>query len=107
MSDSLQPHGLQPTRVLGHGILQARLLEWVASSSSRESSQPRDQTRASYISCTGKQALYQCDTWEVHGKAKTEEKARGVRITAVIKGSWSPLHISDFTKSDNESEQLL
>ena len=30
-----------------HGILQARILEWVAFSSSRESSQPRDQTQVS------------------------------------------------------------
>jgi len=28
-----------------HGILQARILEWVAISFSRGSSQPRDQTR--------------------------------------------------------------
>ena len=32
-----------------HGILQARVLEWVAISSSRGSSQPRDQTRVSHI----------------------------------------------------------
>ena len=32
-----------------HGILQARVLEWVAISSSRGSSQPRDQTRVSLI----------------------------------------------------------
>ena len=30
MSNSLQLHGLQPTRHLFHGILQARKLEWVA-----------------------------------------------------------------------------
>ena len=30
-----------------HGILQAGILEWVAISFSRESSQPRDQTQAS------------------------------------------------------------
>ena len=30
-----------------HGILWARILEWVAMSSSRGSSQPRDQTRVS------------------------------------------------------------
>ena len=29
MSDSLEPHGLQPTRLFVHGILQARTLEWV------------------------------------------------------------------------------
>ena len=34
-----------------HGLLQARILEWVASSSSRESSRPRDQ--ALYSLCHG------------------------------------------------------
>ena len=34
-----------------HGILQARLLEWVGFSSSRGSSWPRDQTRSSCDSC--------------------------------------------------------
>ena len=32
-----------------HGILQARILEWVAIPSSRGSSQPRDQTQVSHI----------------------------------------------------------
>ena len=32
-----------------HGIFQARVLEWVAISFSRRSSQPRDQTRVSHI----------------------------------------------------------
>ena len=32
-----------------HGILQARILEWVAMPSSRASSQPRDQTQVSHI----------------------------------------------------------
>jgi len=41
-----------------HGILQARILKWVAMPFSRGSSQPRDQTRISYISCTGRQILY-------------------------------------------------
>ena len=34
---------------LSMGILQARILEWVAMSSSRGSSQPRDQTQVSHI----------------------------------------------------------
>ena len=34
-----------------HGISQARVLEWVAMPSSRGSSQPRDQTHVSCISC--------------------------------------------------------
>ena len=32
-----------------HGILQARILEWVAFPFSRGSSQPRDKTQVSYI----------------------------------------------------------
>ena len=39
------------------GILQAGILEWVAISFSRGSSQPRDQTRISYVSCTGMHSL--------------------------------------------------
>ena len=38
-----------------HGILQARILDWVVISSSRGSSQPRAQTR---VSCIGRQILY-------------------------------------------------
>ena len=38
-----------------HGISQARILEWVVTSFSRGSSQPRDRTR---ISCTGRWILY-------------------------------------------------
>ena len=41
-----------------HGILQARILGWVAISFSRGSSQPRDGTRVSYVSCTGRRVLY-------------------------------------------------
>ena len=39
------------------GILQARTLEWVAISFSRESSQPRDQTQAGLLHC--RQILHQ------------------------------------------------
>ena len=45
-----------------HGIFQARMLEWVAIFSSRGSSQPKDQTRPSCSSCTGRQILYQWAT---------------------------------------------
>ena len=40
------------------GILQARILEWVAMPSSRGSSRPRDWNWVSYISCIGRQILY-------------------------------------------------
>ena len=38
-----------PMDYMVHGILQARILEWVAFSFSRESSQPRNQTQVSLI----------------------------------------------------------
>ena len=41
-----------------HGIFQARILEWVAISSSRGSSQHRDQTHISYASCVDRWVLY-------------------------------------------------
>ena len=41
-----------------HGILQARILEWVAMPSSRGSSRPRDWTRVSCSSYTGRRVLY-------------------------------------------------
>ena len=44
-----------------HGISQARILEWVAISFSRESSPPRDRTG---VSCIGRQILYHWAAWE-------------------------------------------
>ena len=41
-----------------HGILQARILEWVTISSSRASSLPRDRTQVSCVSWIGRQVLY-------------------------------------------------
>ena len=51
-----------------HGIFQARILEGVSISSSRESSQPRDRTCISYVSCIGRQILYHFTTWEASGR---------------------------------------
>ena len=49
VSNSLQPYGqYSPPGSSVHGILQARILEWVAIPFSRGSSQPRDQT---WVSC--------------------------------------------------------
>ena len=49
-----------------HGIFQARILEWVIISLSRWSSRPRDWTRISCTTCTGRRVLYHCATWEAH-----------------------------------------
>ena len=52
------PTDCSPPGFSVHGILQARILEWVAVPSSRRSSRPRDQTCVSYISCISRQVLY-------------------------------------------------
>ena len=49
-----------------HGILQARILEWVAISSYRGSSRSRDRTRVSYVSCIGSRFFTTSGTWEAH-----------------------------------------
>ena len=48
MSDTTTPWTVSSV----HGIIQARILEWVAISSSRVSFQPRGQTCVSCVSCT-------------------------------------------------------
>ena len=52
------PVDCSPPGFSAHGILQARILEWVATSSSRGSFWIRDGTHISYISCIGRQILH-------------------------------------------------
>ena len=61
MFDSVTPWTVAHQGSTVHGILKARILEWVAISSSRGYSCPRHQTHVSYI---GKQILYHSATWE-------------------------------------------
>ena len=53
-----------PPASLVHGILQTRILEWVAISYSRRSSPPRDWTHISCVSCTGGRILYHWTIWQ-------------------------------------------
>ena len=47
-----------------HGTFQARVLEWVAISASRRSSQPRDWSCVSWGFCVGRQVLRHRSAWE-------------------------------------------
>ena len=47
-----------------HGIIQPRVPEWIATSSSREFSRPRDWTGISCVSCIGMKILYHWATWK-------------------------------------------
>ena len=59
-----EPMDCSPPVASNHAIFQARILEWVAISYSRGSSQPRDQICVSRVSCLGGWILYHCTTWE-------------------------------------------
>ena len=72
MSNSLWPHGLYLTGSLVHGILQARILEWVAIPFFRGSSHPRDKTQVSCVAgrlftiWVTREALYTLDLVRTH-----------------------------------------
>ena len=71
----LDPVDCNPPASSAHRILQARILEWVAMVSSKRSSQPKDQTCISYISCIGRRVLYHGKPWmmTVHRTAEVRE----------------------------------
>ena len=52
------PMGCSPSCSSVHGILQARILGWVAVPSSMGSSWPRDRTWVFYVSCIGRWVLH-------------------------------------------------
>ena len=58
-----------------HGILLARIMEWVGTFSFKGSSWTRGQTRVSYVSCIGRWVLYLHATWD-RGYITTEELTR-------------------------------
>ena len=55
VTDSCDPMDFNPLGSSVHGILQARVLKWVAIFFSRGSFRPRDQTR---VPCVGRRVLY-------------------------------------------------
>ena len=60
-----------------HGILQARILEWVVMPSSQGSSQPRNQTHISSVSCTSGRFFTHWSTWEAQGLLRAGERILG------------------------------
>ena len=64
VSESLRLHRCSLPSSSVHGILQTRILEWVAISISRGSSQPRDQTLISCVSCTAGGFFTASAAWE-------------------------------------------
>ena len=64
MPDSLRPMDCSPPGSSVYGILQARILEWVAMPSTRGSSQSRNRTHISSISCIAGSFFTHQATWE-------------------------------------------
>ena len=94
ISDSFDPVDWSPPGSFVHGILQARIQECIAISSSRGSSQPRDQTS---VSCTARGFFASWTTREgpwcmVNGKdAKSElqgERSHGRSIMLMETQRW-------------------
>ena len=86
VSDFLQPYRLYPQGSCVHGILQTRILEWVAMPSSRRSSRPRDCTHVCRVSYIGSWVLYQ----ERHlGSPHTHRKA----LSSLTWDAWSPVKV--------------
>ena len=76
-----------------HGISQARILEWVAISASRESSPPRDRT---YASCIARWILYFWDTREAPRKNRGRDK--------IQKANWAELILEILESKSNDIE---
>ena len=69
-----------------HGILQATILEWVTMPSSKRSSQPRDRTSISCVSCISTQVLFffltlqYCISFAKH----QNESATGIPVLPIL-----------------------
>ena len=70
-----------------HGISQVRILEWVAISFSRESSQLSDGT---CISCIGRQILYPWATWEAQTPSMQTRKVQKSVSHSIMSNSLQP-----------------
>ena len=80
-----------------HGILQARILEWVATSFCRGSSWPRDWTRDFWGSYIGRQILYHWATWEaLHKKYISLKQHRNLHRGGIFEVTVFILILSHF-----------
>ena len=78
------PLNCSPTDSSVHGILQARIPEWVAKPSSRESCRPRDQTPISYVSCTAGGFFATSATREARDSCLSLYKQRQICLDSVL-----------------------
>ena len=86
--DFLPPHGLQPARLLCPWSFSGKNTGVGCRFHSRGSSRPRDRT---CISCSGRQILYHCATWDSQYYFKTEpgKGYKGIRVLITMGGDGS------------------
>ena len=89
-----------------HGISQARILEWDAMLSSRESSQPRDQNWVSYVSSIGKRVLYHyCHLGSPEALFSSVQFSRSVVSNSVT--PWIAAHQASLSITNSRSSLRL
>ena len=91
------PMDCSPSGSSVHGIFQAKILEWVATCSSRGSSPARNQIHVSCVSCIGRHIL----TVEPPGKPHSKKNNLLNRLYDLCRGGFS------LTKSPMEVNLLL
>ena len=96
------PMDCSPPGFSVHGILQARILEWVAISSSRGSSGPRDGTCVSYVSCTGRWVPYHQDRLRPHSEILLSLKKEQILLLTT---SW--MNLEGILLSEIRERQML
>ena len=85
MSDSCDPMDCSSPGSSVHGILQARIVEWVAISFSRGSSRPRDRTQVSHIAgrcfnlCTTREVLKYKNTEHLLERHRTSDPSTNIK----------------------------
>ena len=84
-----------------HGILQARILEWVAISFSRGSSWPRDRTCISYITCIGRRIQVKYSLWLDRYKQKPNDKNLLVLFRGGVRKQSRKTHRGQVTRFPN------
>ena len=82
------PMDCRPPGSSVHGILQARLLEWLAISSSRASSWCKDRKCVSHVSCAGRQVFTSNANWEAHLKFRKWKCSLTLSFLICTMGKW-------------------
>ena len=91
-------------------IILARILEWVAMSSSRGSSWPRDWTCISYVSCVGRWILYWA-TWEAQVRILDQVAIFSSRGSSWSRDQtcllWPPAFAGQFFTTESPGKHIL